>query len=336
MGTPDFIPPTIGRQSYRVSLREAERLCPEALVLNYTNPMNMMCLAAGRTSSMQVVGLCHSVQGTGHLPAKRAGVPYDEMEWECAGINHLAWFTRLRHCGADLYPLLKRKAKADLAGRSSDSGDAADLVRKDMMVHFGAFIAESSGHLSEHLPYYRKRSDLVEKFCRPGYDGESTFYANNWPRWRADADVARRRMLAGRESIDFPRSWEYASWIIEAREKESPVRIHGNVMNRAAAAGPLIANLPATDGRRFRLEHALLRPGRHRCCRTQHRSRHPLAPARSADLRRVLTRRNQEDDPRALRCGKGLPSGLSLKPRSAVACRAQSATDESSNILRGW
>lgn len=228
-------------------LRDAERLCPEALVLNYTNPMNMMCLAAGRTSSMQVVGLCHSVQGTGHLLAKRAGVPYGEMEWECAGINHLAWFTRLRHRGADLYPLLKRKAKADLAGRPSDSGDAADLVRKDMMVHFGAFITESSGHLSEYLPYYRKRPDLVARYCRPGYDGESAFYANNWPRWRADADVARRRMLAGRESIDFPRSWEYASWIIEAREKDSPVRIHGNVMNRAAAAGPLIANLPA-DG----------------------------------------------------------------------------------------
>jgi alpha-galactosidase len=73
-------------------------------VLNYTNPMNMLCLAAGRASTMPVVGLCHSVQGTSHLLARRAGVPYEEMEWECAGINHLAWFTKLRHKGKDLYP----------------------------------------------------------------------------------------------------------------------------------------------------------------------------------------------------------------------------------------
>jgi alpha-galactosidase len=228
-------------------LRDAERLCPGALVLNYTNPMNMLCLAAGRTSPMQVVGLCHSVQGTGHLLAKRAGVPYDEMEWQCAGINHLAWFTRLRHRGTDLYPQLMRKAKADLAGRPADPNDAADLVRKDMMVHFGAFITESSGHLSEYLPYYRKRQDLVERYCRPGYDGESAFYANNWPNWRKSADESRRRMLAGKQEFTFPRSWEYASWIIEAREKGRPFSIHGNVMNCAGGAGPLISNLPA-DG----------------------------------------------------------------------------------------
>jgi alpha-galactosidase len=196
---------------------------------------------------MQVVGLCHSVQGTGHLLAKRAGVPYEELEWECAGINHLAWFTRLRHRGADLYPLLKRKAKSDLAGKPFDPDDAADLVRKDMMLHFGAFITESSGHLSEYLPYYRKRRDLLERYCRPGYDGESAFYANNWPDWRKASDASRRRMLAGKEHFTFPRSWEYASWIIEAREKDRPFSIHGNVMNRAGGAGPLISNLPA-DG----------------------------------------------------------------------------------------
>lgn len=226
-------------------LRDAERLCPDALVLNYTNPMNMMCLAAGRTSSMQVVGLCHSVQGTGQLLAKRAGVPYGEMEWECAGINHLAWFTTLRHQGKDLYPQLKRMAKADLAGKPAAPDDTADLVRKDMMLHFGAFITESSGHLSEYLPYYRKRGDLIDKYCGAAYDGESAFYANGWPQWRADADKARGRMLAGKETCAFPRSWEYASWIIEAREKGTPLSIHGNVMNCANGAGPLISNLPA-------------------------------------------------------------------------------------------
>jgi len=226
-------------------LKDAKRLCPEAIVLNYTNPMNMMCVAAARTSSMQVVGLCHSVQGTSHLLAKRAGVPYEEMEWDCAGINHLAWFTKLRHKGKDLYPLLFKKAEQDIAGKPSNLDDKGDIVRKDMMLHFGAFITESSGHLSEYLPYYRKRKDLLKKYMRPKYDGESGFYANNWPDWRKGADRWRMELLAGEKPMDWKRSWEYASWIIEAREKDSPFRIHGNVMNSVDNLGSLITNLPA-------------------------------------------------------------------------------------------
>ena len=90
-------------------LKDCEELCPDALVLNYTNPMSMMVLAAHRVSNMQVVGLCHSVQGTGHKLAKYAGVPYNEMQWKCAGINHLAWFTELTHDGRDLYPILSSR-----------------------------------------------------------------------------------------------------------------------------------------------------------------------------------------------------------------------------------
>lgn len=224
-------------------LKDVERFCPEAIVLNYTNPMNMMCLAAGLTSSVQVVGLCHSVQGTSHLLAKRAEVPIADIEWECAGINHLAWFVKLRHQGKDLYPLLKKKAREDLAGRLCDPEDK-DLVRKDMMLHFGAFITESSGHLSEYLPYYRKRKDLVEMYMRERYDGESRFYATNWPDWRATADADRLAMVRGKMPIEWERSWEYASWIIEGREKDTPVRVHGNVMNGAAGGGTLITNLP--------------------------------------------------------------------------------------------
>lgn len=169
-------------------LRDAEELCPDALVLNYTNPMNILCLAAGRTSRMRVVGLCHSVQGTSHLLARCAGVPYEEMDWECAGINHLAWFTKLEHKGRDLYPLLKKKAAQDIAGNPSNPDDAEDLVRKDMMLQFGAFITESSGHLSEYVPYYRKRKDVLKKYCRRRYEGGSRFYATNWPEWRKRAD----------------------------------------------------------------------------------------------------------------------------------------------------
>ncbi len=234
-------------------LKDAERLCPNVVVLNYTNPMSMMCLAAFRATSLPIVGLCHSVQGTSHLLAGRAGVPYDEMVWECAGINHLAWFTKLEHNGQDLYPLLKQKATSDLekafaegnpAGPGAHSADLPeyqrDIVRKDMMLHFGAFITESSGHLSEYLPYYRKRKDLLEKYARPAYDGSSSFYADNWPTWRKNADENREKMVRGEEPIKWDRSWEYASWIIEAREKDKPFRIHGNVPN----TGGLIENLP--------------------------------------------------------------------------------------------
>ncbi len=229
-------------------LKDAERLCPQAIVLNYTNPMSIMCLAAGRTSFMPVVGLCHSVQGTGHLLARRAGIPYEEMSWECAGINHLAWFTKLEHNGQDLYPYLMDKARQDLAGTPADPDDAGDIVRKDMMLHFGAFITESSGHLSEYLPYYRKRKELIEKYCRGGYDGGSSFYADNWPTWRKNADADRMGKLNGSDPITKSRSWEYGSWIIEAREKDTPVRIHGNVLNSPDdGAGTLITNLPA-DG----------------------------------------------------------------------------------------
>ena len=224
-------------------LRDAEELCPQAIVLNYTNPMSMLCLAASRVSSLPLVGLCHSVQGTSALLAKRAGVPVEEMEWDCAGINHLAWFTKLRHGGDDLYPKLMALAERDLAGDPADLEDADDLVRKDMMVHFGAFITESSGHLSEYLPYYRKRADLIERYSRSGYHGGSSFYADNWPTWRANADAEREAMVTGEKEIGWERSWEYASWIIEAREKDTPYRIHGNVPN----TGGLITNLP-TDG----------------------------------------------------------------------------------------
>ncbi len=250
---------------FLAALKDCERLCPQAIVLNYTNPMAMMCTAAGRSSSMQVVGLCHSVQGTSHLLAEYAGVPYAEMDWACAGINHLAWFTKLEHKGVDLYgSVLRKKFTADLAAAekerkagltSYDSVDPrtdtkprgyeqVDLVRKDMCLNFGAFITESSGHLSEYLPYYRK-SEAGRALLRQSYEGGSRFYATNWPNWRKSADASRNAMLKGTESIDWERSWEYASWIIEAREKDSPFRIHGNVMNNHGGSGQLITNLPA-------------------------------------------------------------------------------------------
>ena len=230
-------------------LKDVERYCPQAMVMNYTNPMGMLCLAAFRTTSLPVIGLCHSVQGTSQLLAKWAGVPYEEMEWTCAGINHLAWFTTLRHNGRDLYPRLMKQWSADVSGRfrGKDKERDFDIVRKDMALHFGAFITESSGHLSEYLPYYRKRKDLLQHYMREAYGGESGYYANNWPLWRQRANEHRDAMLKNGKSLENPRTWEYATWIIEAREKNQPYRLHGNVYNKAGDDSTLISNLPA-DG----------------------------------------------------------------------------------------
>ncbi|MFT5241740.1 MAG: alpha-galactosidase [Candidatus Promineifilaceae bacterium] len=231
-------------------LKDAEELCPKALVLNYTNPMNMMTLAAGRASSMQVVGLCHSVQGTSHQLARRAGIKYAELDWECAGINHLAWFTKLERKGKSLYPKLMKMARQDLAGEPSNPDDAEDLVRKDMMLHFGAFITESSGHLSEYVPYYRTHKKVMKQYFRRGKQGATSYYADSWPAWRKNVDATRALVVSGKRSIEeqrksgWARSWEYASWIIEAHQKDSPFRIYGNVMNSKDSAGPLIGNLP--------------------------------------------------------------------------------------------
>ncbi|MFT3788565.1 MAG: hypothetical protein QM770_20735 [Tepidisphaeraceae bacterium] len=254
-------------------LRDMRELCSGAMMLNYTNPMSMMVCAAGRAvPEVPMVGLCHSVQGTSHLLAGYAGVPYEEMDWECAGVNHLAWFTRLQHQGENLYTKVlyeKFRKEIEEGYREADAGVAVydaqdlrwgekreqpykmgDLIRKDMCVQFGAFITESSGHLSEYLPYYRK-SAQGRKLLRRGYDGGSRFYATNWPQWRKGADEHRNQLVKGEKKVEIKRSWEYGSWIIEAREKDSPFRIHGNVMNHAVApgkkntgeAGKLITNL---------------------------------------------------------------------------------------------
>jgi alpha-galactosidase len=211
---------------------DVERVAPGALILNYTNPMSILCLAASRASSLPVVGLCHSVQGTSRLLAEFLDVPYQELDWRCAGINHNAWFTSLERHGKDLYPLLReRAAEPDIYER--------DPVRFDLMLHLGAFVTESSGHFSEYVPYYRKRPDLLKKYARPAYLGESGFYANNWPDWRKANDERIHAMLRGETEIPLERSHEYASYIIEAMEHGRATSIHGNVTNAGS-----IENLP--------------------------------------------------------------------------------------------
>ncbi len=203
------------------------------------------------------------MQGTSQHLARRLEVPYEGMTWECTGIKHLGLFTKLEHRGRDLYPKLKTMAAVDQRHAFADGpprrhrqltahkwdlpSHHRDMIRRDIMLQFGAFATESSGHLYEYLPYYRKRPDLLRHYTRPGYDWGSGYYADNWPAWRTATDRERRDMLHGRVALGWARSWEYASWIVEAHEKDEAFRIHGNVINVHNGAGPLISNLPA-DG----------------------------------------------------------------------------------------
>ncbi|SRR5579884_275354 len=213
-------------------LRDAEELCPAAWVLNYTNPMSILTLAALTATRMRTVGLCHSVQRSSKQLADYLQVPYEALEWQCAGTNHNSWFTTLRYRGEDMYPRLR--ARAQLADVYEQ-----DPVRFEVMRHFGAFVTESSGHFSEYVPYFRKRPDLIERYCREGYLGGTGFYANNWPTWRAENERQITEMLSGLREIPYQRSHEYGSWIIEGIVLHRPTVIYGNVRNTG-----LIDNLP--------------------------------------------------------------------------------------------
>lgn len=213
-------------------VRDIEELAPNTTILNYTNPMSAITLATTRVTEVPIVGLCHSVQGTSRKLADMLGVPYEELKWECAGINHMAWFTTLEHQGRDMYPVLKEKMK-------DPEFLALDPVRLDAMLYLGYFVTESSGHFSEYIPYYRKRQDLIDQHCGTGYEGETGFYATQWPTWRANTDQDIQDLISGKKEISLKRSYEYAALIIEAMAKNEPTVIYGNVKNTG-----LIENLP--------------------------------------------------------------------------------------------
>lgn len=233
--------------SWMEILKDVERLSPDALILNYTNPMAMITLAAVEATELSVVGLCHSVQNTSRQLAEYAEIPYKEMRWKCGGINHMSWFTELKHGGTNLYPKLRKRAQ-------NPQIYWKDPVRFETMLQLGYFPTESSGHFSEYVPYFRKRPELIEKYCGKGYKGGSGFYAKSWPKWRKAKDKTMKKWIKGAEiegdelentpleekDLDLSRrSQEYASYIIEANTADRPFLFHGNVKNTC-----LIENLP--------------------------------------------------------------------------------------------
>ncbi len=216
--------------------RDLEELCPQALVINYSNPLSAMTLTALRATSLPVVGLCQSTILTAYQLADYVDVPFEQMRYRCAGINHLSWFVTLEHDGENLYPRLRKAAE------SADIYEQ-EPVRFDLMRAFGYFTTESSGHTSEYVPYFRKRRDLIDHYVSIQPDCVGGARARNWPRERAEREERLRDYLErerrGERAFYLERSLDAGSFVVEGHALNRPQMIHGNVRNSG-----LIENLP--------------------------------------------------------------------------------------------
>jgi len=206
--------------------RDMFELCPDAWLLNYTNPMAMLCWSVyAGTPIHRVVGLCHSVQWTTRGLAELVGVPYQEVEYLGAGVNHQAWILRFRHRGRDLYPLLDEAIERDPELRRR--------VRVEMYRRLGYFPTESSEHSAEYLPWFLRSDEMIERFRVPVDEYVRRSEEN------LEEYAAMRRTLAEGGSFEIERSLEYASLIIHSMATGEARVIYGNVPNNG-----LIANLP--------------------------------------------------------------------------------------------
>lgn len=208
--------------------RDMEELCPDVTFLQYVNPMAMNCWAIGRASKIKTVGLCHSVQGTAMQLANDIGVPYNELNYVCAGINHIAFYLRFERNGESLYPLIQKVLEED---RVPDW----NRVRYELFKRVGYFVTESSEHFSEYGPWFikRDRPDLIEEFNIPldEYIRRCEVQIAEWE--------AERKELEGGAPIHVEQSSEYGSLIIHSMETGTPRVIYGNFPNNG-----LIDNLP--------------------------------------------------------------------------------------------
>jgi alpha-galactosidase len=218
-------------------VRDMEKVCPQAVLLNYTNPMAMLCSALQRQTHIPVTGLCHSVQGTAMMLADWIGAPYDQVTYTCAGINHQAWYLNFRWNGQDAYPLIY-KAVTERPEVYNE-----EIVRNEMYLALGYYVTESSGHNSEYNWWFRKRPDLIEKFCLHGTGwnpGEYAYilkeYQNNEATWK---DQVKSRLASPLTAEDLQRGQEYAAYIINALKGGEMFKFNGNVPNT-----DLITNLP--------------------------------------------------------------------------------------------
>ncbi|MEM7738044.1 MAG: alpha-glucosidase/alpha-galactosidase [Deinococcota bacterium] len=229
-------------------LSEMEELCPDVTHLNYVNPMAMNCWAMNRwteqrASSITTIGLCHSVQHTAGELASDIGVPVEEINYLCAGINHMAFYLTFERDGEDLYPQIRQVANSgNIPSRGSASrtdggvSGLSDAVRYDMFTRLGYFVTESSEHFSEYTPWFIKEQhpDLIDKFQIPLDE-----YIVRCERQIAGWHELREQLEDPNASLEVKRSVEYGSSIIHSLETGEPAVVYGNVQNKG-----LIDNLP--------------------------------------------------------------------------------------------
>jgi alpha-galactosidase len=213
--------------------RDMEAVCPDAHLLNYVNPMAINCWALSRATPIRTIGLCHSVQGTAEQLARDIGVPVADINYLCAGINHMAFYLRFerRTPGGveDLYPLIRRVVEE---GRVPDW----NRTRYDLFARFGYFVTESSEHLSEYVPWFikRDRPDLIERYNIP-LDEYITRCETQIDAWEAIRQLLEDETMA----LAVERTHEYGAYIIHSLETGQPRVVYGNVAN-----DHLIDNLP--------------------------------------------------------------------------------------------
>lgn len=208
---------------------DMREVCPQALFLNYTNPMAVLTNAMNTLGGVQTVGLCHSVQACIPHLFDNLGMDKEGVQAKIAGINHMAWLLEVTKDGVDLYPEIKKRAAEKQKEKHHD------MVRLEMMLNFGYYITESSEHNAEYHPYFIKRNypELIERFNIP-LDEYPRRCVNQIEGWKA-----MREDLVNNQDLKHNRSHEYASYILEAIETNVPFKIGGNVMNTG-----LITNLP--------------------------------------------------------------------------------------------
>ncbi|MGE5463981.1 MAG: alpha-glucosidase/alpha-galactosidase [Syntrophothermus sp.] len=215
--------------------KDMEELCPDVMFLQYVNPMAMNTWAINRASNIKTVGLCHSVQGTAESLAEDIGVPFKEINYICAGINHMAFYLKFERNGEDLYPRIRKAMETKSYGRRYR--ELSDHVRYEVFRRTGYFVTESSEHFSEYVPWFikRDRPDLIEEYEIP-LDEYIERCEIQIAEWEADKAALERGDL---DEQRYERSQEYGSLIIHSMETGIPRVVYGNVANHG-----LIDNLP--------------------------------------------------------------------------------------------
>ena len=217
--------------------QDIRELAPSAIILNYTNPMAMLCRGVqSEFPDLQFTGLCHSVQGSAEMLAEWIGAPIDEVSYLCAGLNHQAWYLKYLWNGEDIYPQLRK-----LIMENREYYDK-EPVRNEMFLHLDYYVTESSGHNSEYNAWFRKRPDLIEKYCTHGTNWNPGAYAYILNTF-LDREHTWKNELndwLSSDQLDLNRGREYSSSIFNAVfGDQTPYRFNGNVRNTG-----LIGNLP--------------------------------------------------------------------------------------------